>query len=68
MLFIYVLYLKQLTLVFSANLNVYHQYAGIYKKRPGTNTISRHLILSKSALYFGCVFQGLTVDLNSKFS
>ena len=60
--------MKQLTLVLFSNLNVYHQYAGIYKKRPGTKSISRHLILSKSALNLGCGSQGLTGDLNSKFS
>ena len=68
MLFIYVLYLKQLTLVSAENLNEYHQYSGIYKIRPGLSVISRHFILSKSALKLGCGFQGLTGDLNSKFS
>ena len=64
----YVLYLKQLILVFSLNLNVYHQYAGIYKIFPGFSIISKHFILSKSALYFACGFQGFIADLNSKFS
>ena len=40
----------------------------MYNVLPGVNVNSKHFILSKSAIYFGCGVQGLTGDLNSKFS